>query len=288
MHGGRTASRSSSGTAASRSSIRTAVSERRHPDERARDGAHVAEVLSQHSRRQRARARTRPAWRKRCRRQRAELRYRDLVVVAVMTSDPEPFPDNWIYVHDPGTRAGRVQNFGAWSPDMVRPGTTCLGVRASSSRATTSGGCRTTRRSSSADELAAIGLIDAKGVWTTSRSPSPRRTRCTTASTGRRWRCCAATSPASRTSGTFAATASTGTTTRILDVDGDPRHDEPPRRRAGHGVWSVKLVEEYLEEATPSTRCSPHVPSVRCAPGSTARGTAGRSGFGRPRLSSVR
>ena len=56
------------------------------------------------------------------------LRYRDLVVVAVMTSDPEPFPDNWIYVHDPGTRAGRIQNFGAWSPDMVRPGTTCLGV----------------------------------------------------------------------------------------------------------------------------------------------------------------
>ena len=56
------------------------------------------------------------------------LRYRDLVVVALMTSDPEPFPDNWIYVHDPGTRAGRVQNFGAWSPDMVRPGTTCLGV----------------------------------------------------------------------------------------------------------------------------------------------------------------
>ena len=56
------------------------------------------------------------------------LRYRDLVVVALMTSDPEPFPDNWIYVHDPGTRAGRVQNFGAWSPDMVKPGTTCLGV----------------------------------------------------------------------------------------------------------------------------------------------------------------
>ncbi len=45
-----------------------------------------------------------------------------------MTTEPEPFPDNWIYIHDPGTRAGRVQNFGAWSPDMVRPGTTCLGV----------------------------------------------------------------------------------------------------------------------------------------------------------------
>jgi protoporphyrinogen oxidase len=57
-----------------------------------------------------------------------KLRYRDLVLVALMTSEGEPFPDNWIYLHDPETRAGRVQNFGAWSADMVRPGTTCLGV----------------------------------------------------------------------------------------------------------------------------------------------------------------
>jgi protoporphyrinogen oxidase len=56
------------------------------------------------------------------------LRYRDLVLVALMTTEAEPFPDNWIYLHDPETRAGRVQNYGAWSEDMVRPGTTCLGV----------------------------------------------------------------------------------------------------------------------------------------------------------------
>jgi protoporphyrinogen oxidase len=56
------------------------------------------------------------------------LRYRDLVLVALITADPEPFPDNWIYLHDPETQAGRVQNFGAWSESMVVPGTTCLGV----------------------------------------------------------------------------------------------------------------------------------------------------------------
>jgi protoporphyrinogen oxidase len=56
------------------------------------------------------------------------LRYRDLIVVALVSRDPEPFPDNWIYLHDPGTRAGRVQNFGAWSAGMTRPGYTCLGV----------------------------------------------------------------------------------------------------------------------------------------------------------------
>ena len=57
-----------------------------------------------------------------------QLRYRNLCLVALMTSEREPFPDNWIYLHDPRTQAGRVQNFGAWSPDMVREGTTCLGV----------------------------------------------------------------------------------------------------------------------------------------------------------------
>jgi protoporphyrinogen oxidase len=56
------------------------------------------------------------------------LRYRDLVLVALMTTETDPFPDNWIYLHDPGTRAGRVQNYGVWSEEMVRPGMACLGV----------------------------------------------------------------------------------------------------------------------------------------------------------------
>jgi protoporphyrinogen oxidase len=58
----------------------------------------------------------------------SRLRYRNLCLVALMTREAEPFPDNWIYLHDPRVRAGRVQNFGAWSPAMVAPGTTCLGV----------------------------------------------------------------------------------------------------------------------------------------------------------------
>jgi protoporphyrinogen oxidase len=56
------------------------------------------------------------------------LRYRDLCVVALILDEEEPFPDNWVYIHDPDTRAGRVQNFGAWSESLVVPGTTCLGV----------------------------------------------------------------------------------------------------------------------------------------------------------------
>ena len=71
------------------------------------------------------------------------LRYRSLCLVALVIDREEPFPDNWIYLHDPGIRAGRVQNFGAWSPDMVRPGRRASASNISASRATTSGSCRT-------------------------------------------------------------------------------------------------------------------------------------------------
>jgi len=59
----------------------------------------------------------------------AGLRYRDFLVVALILDGPDPFPDTWLYLHDPGIRAGRVQNFRAWSPEMVPvPGRTCLGM----------------------------------------------------------------------------------------------------------------------------------------------------------------
>jgi protoporphyrinogen oxidase len=38
------------------------------------------------------------------------------------------FPDNWIYVHDSTVKLGRVQNYGSWSPFMVKEGRTCLGL----------------------------------------------------------------------------------------------------------------------------------------------------------------
>ncbi len=57
-----------------------------------------------------------------------ELRYRDFLTVALMVQKPDLFPDNWIYIHDPSVKAGRVQNFRSWSPEMVRPGMSCLGL----------------------------------------------------------------------------------------------------------------------------------------------------------------
>ena len=38
------------------------------------------------------------------------------------------FPDNWIYIHAPNVKVGRIQNFGVWSPYLVKDGRTCLGM----------------------------------------------------------------------------------------------------------------------------------------------------------------
>ena len=53
----------------------------------------------------------------------ARLTYRDFLTVCLIVRGTELFPDNWIYVHDPGVRVGRIQNFRNWSPDMVPDGT---------------------------------------------------------------------------------------------------------------------------------------------------------------------
>ena len=47
------------------------------------------------------------------------LRYRDFLIVTLVLDKPDPFPDNWIYVHSPQVRVGRIQNFRAWSREML-------------------------------------------------------------------------------------------------------------------------------------------------------------------------
>jgi protoporphyrinogen oxidase len=57
------------------------------------------------------------------------LGYRDFLTVALVVEGENPFPDNWIYIHEPGVKLGRIQNFKNWSEAMIgRPGTTCLGL----------------------------------------------------------------------------------------------------------------------------------------------------------------
>jgi protoporphyrinogen oxidase len=47
------------------------------------------------------------------------LKYRDFLTVMLIVKNRDAFHDNWIYIHDPNVKVGRIQNFRSWSPEMV-------------------------------------------------------------------------------------------------------------------------------------------------------------------------
>ncbi len=99
----------------------------RGADGRARDhrGAHFISSLPVRT----LVRRLEPAPPEHVRRAAESLKYRDYLTVALMVDRAEVFPDNWIYIHDPEVRVGRIQNFKNWSADMVPdPAKTCLGL----------------------------------------------------------------------------------------------------------------------------------------------------------------
>jgi protoporphyrinogen oxidase len=58
-----------------------------------------------------------------------DLYYRDFLTVAlVVPASAVPWDDNWIYIHDPTVKTMRIQNFGSWSPHMVKEGRNVLGL----------------------------------------------------------------------------------------------------------------------------------------------------------------
>ena len=50
----------------------------------------------------------------------ADLGFRDFLSVALVIDTENTFPDNWIYIHEPDVKVGRVQNYGSWSPYLVK------------------------------------------------------------------------------------------------------------------------------------------------------------------------
>ncbi|MFN7921675.1 MAG: NAD(P)/FAD-dependent oxidoreductase [Bryobacteraceae bacterium] len=57
------------------------------------------------------------------------LRYRDFLTVVLILKGQDAFPDNWIYIHEPSVKVGRIQNFKSWSPEMVPdPAYSCYGL----------------------------------------------------------------------------------------------------------------------------------------------------------------
>jgi protoporphyrinogen oxidase len=58
-----------------------------------------------------------------------DLKYRDFLIVTLVLNRADPFPDNWIYVHSPQVKVGRIQNFRAWSAEMLpNPDTASIGM----------------------------------------------------------------------------------------------------------------------------------------------------------------
>jgi len=57
------------------------------------------------------------------------LAYRAFIIVVLIVDKKELFPDQWIYIHSPNVRVGRIQNFKNWSAAMVPdPAKTCVGM----------------------------------------------------------------------------------------------------------------------------------------------------------------
>jgi protoporphyrinogen oxidase len=57
------------------------------------------------------------------------LKSRDFLLVALILDREGLFPDNWLYIHTPGLKVGRVQNYNNWSPALVpERNRTCLGM----------------------------------------------------------------------------------------------------------------------------------------------------------------
>jgi protoporphyrinogen oxidase len=57
------------------------------------------------------------------------LKYRDFLIVALIVDSKDLFPDNWIYIHSPEVKVGRIQNFKNWSAALVPDASkSCLGM----------------------------------------------------------------------------------------------------------------------------------------------------------------
>ena len=178
-----------------------------------------------------------------------QLHYRDFLTVALIVDKADVFPDNWIYVHDPGVKLGRIQNFKNWSADLVPdPAKTCLGLEYFCFEGD---GLWTMPDADlialGRTELARIGLVDPRPGRSTARSSACRRPiPSTTPATSPRSTSSATTCGRSRTSRWPAATACTATTTRTIRWSPAML---AARSLMGHDAdaWTINADDEYHE-----------------------------------------
>jgi protoporphyrinogen oxidase len=96
------------------------------------------------------------------------LGFRDFLSIAlVVPADKVSWTDNWIYIHEPDVRTMRVQNFGSWSPYLVREGRNVLGLEYTVMEGDEWWNAPDDELvARGIQELAAIGLMDAADVET--------------------------------------------------------------------------------------------------------------------------
>jgi protoporphyrinogen oxidase len=96
----------------------------------------------------------------------ADLRYRDFVTVAlVVPATKVSWTDNWIYIHDSSVRTMRIQNFGSWSPYLVKEGRNVLGLEYTAREGDASWtAADETLVEQGKRELEILGLVDAADV----------------------------------------------------------------------------------------------------------------------------
>jgi len=95
-----------------------------------------------------------------------KLKYRDFLIVTLCLDHPDPFPDNWIYIHSPNVHVARIQNFRAWSKEMLAdPKTSSIGMEYFCNQGDDLWEMdETALRDLAAQELEALGLAKAETV----------------------------------------------------------------------------------------------------------------------------
>jgi protoporphyrinogen oxidase len=94
------------------------------------------------------------------------LAFRDFLTVAlVVPAGKVGWDDNWIYIHAPEVKTLRVQNFGSWSPYMVKDGHNVLGLEYTVHEGDESWNASDTELvAQAAKELETIGLMSAADI----------------------------------------------------------------------------------------------------------------------------
>ncbi len=97
-----------------------------------------------------------------------DLYYRDFLTVALVVPESAvPWDDNWIYIHDPTVKTMRIQNFGSWSPFLVKEGRNVLGLEYTVEEGDDSWNSPDdVLVKEGASELARLGLLDPSQVET--------------------------------------------------------------------------------------------------------------------------